>query len=84
MPDSSNTLIDSHVSTEQLKRAVNALLSHALKIYQKKQDTELLPAKEESVWLVVAVKTIRREKKLKPRRMYVVVKYFVFNTDTLV
>ncbi|KZT28800.1 ribosomal protein L1 [Neolentinus lepideus HHB14362 ss-1] len=59
-------LIDSHVSSKQCKKAVDALLEHALQIQKKKEETELLPDKEQHVWLVVAVKKMQPEKKLMP------------------
>lgn len=65
-------LIDEHVSEKQCKMAVDALLDHALKAQQKKQDTELLADKEQNVWLVVTVKQMHPEKKLKPHRMCVI------------
>ncbi|EPQ54787.1 ribosomal protein L1, partial [Gloeophyllum trabeum ATCC 11539] len=66
----SNTeLIDGHVSSLQCKKAVNALLGHALQIQKKKEENELLPGKEQHVWLVVAVKKMQPEKKLKPHKI---------------
>ena len=62
-------LIDSRVPVQQCRKAVDALLSHSLKIHQKKKEKELLPANEDNIWLVVAVKKIHQEKKLKPRKM---------------
>ena len=67
-----NELIDAHVSSQQCKRAVNALLTHAIKHQEQKQETELLAGKEQHVWLQVAVKRMHPEKKLKPFKMYVV------------
>lgn len=63
-------LIDEHVSTKQCDLAVNALLKHAQKAQEKMQDSELLGGREQHVWLVVTVKKMQQEKKLKPRRMY--------------
>ena len=65
----SDTLIDGHVSTQQCKRAVDALLSHATKHQQEKAETQLLPDKEQNVWLVVNTKVMQPEKKIKPARM---------------
>lgn len=64
-----NELLDGHVSEKQCKLAVDALLDHAVKVQQKKQETELLADKEQNVWLVVTVKQMHPEKKLKPHRM---------------
>ncbi|KDN43998.1 hypothetical protein RSAG8_05730, partial [Rhizoctonia solani AG-8 WAC10335] len=59
-------LIDSHVSTKQAKLAIDALLKHNKKHQAEKEDSELLGAKEEVVWLNVAVKKAYPEKRLKP------------------
>ncbi|CAL1713526.1 unnamed protein product [Somion occarium] len=65
-------LIDEHVSTKQCDLAVNALLKHAQKAQEKMQDSELLGGREQHVWLVVTVKKMQQEKKLKPRRIPIV------------
>ena len=65
------TLIDDHVSLQQCQRAVDALLSHATKFEEAKAENELLPGKEQNVWLVVNTKVMQPEKKLKPARMCV-------------
>ena len=62
-------LIDNHVSSNQCKKAVEALTSHAVKIAKKRDENELLEGKEENVWLVLTVKRSHPEKKLKPQRM---------------
>lgn len=62
-------LIDSHVSTNQCKKAVSALIKHVLKTSKQKEETQLLPDREENVWLVVTVKKDHPEKKLKPFKM---------------
>ena len=62
--------IDSHVSVEQAEKAINALHKHALK-QKEKEEEELLPGKEQNIWLVIGVKKIYPEGKLKPFRMYV-------------
>ncbi|KAG9118437.1 hypothetical protein FRC07_007056 [Ceratobasidium sp. 392] len=62
MPD----LIDSHVSVKQAKLAIDALLKHASKVQADREETELLGAKDELVWLNVNVKQVHPEKKLKP------------------
>lgn len=67
----SDELIDGHVSVKQCKRAVTALLEYALKQQQKREENELLPGKEEYIWLQVSVKRVHAEAKLKPRRMCV-------------
>ncbi|EJC98145.1 ribosomal protein L1 [Fomitiporia mediterranea MF3/22] len=59
-------LIDSHVSKSQCEKAITALLKHATKIAKQKENTELLPGKEENIWLVLSVKKVIPEKKLKP------------------
>ncbi|KAL5632670.1 hypothetical protein ACGC1H_005575 [Rhizoctonia solani] len=59
-------LIDSHVSTKQAKLAIDALLKHNEKHQAEKEESELLGAKEEVIWLNVAVKKAYPEKKLKP------------------
>ena len=64
-----DTLIDDRVSEKQAKLAVDALHKHAMKKQKEQEDTELLGAREEWVWLVVAVKKSYPEKTLKPFRM---------------
>ena len=64
-------LIDGHVSVRQCKRAVTALLDYALKQQQKREENELLPGKEEYIWLQISVMRVHAEAKLKPRRMCV-------------
>ncbi|KAL5501474.1 CIC1 [Sanghuangporus vaninii] len=59
-------LIDSHVSKNQAKKAVVALVKHTTKIAKQKEETELLPGKEENIWLVLSVKRVTPQKKLKP------------------
>ncbi len=66
-----DTLIDAHVSAQQCKRAVDALLAHATKVEEEKAANQLLPGKEPNVWLVVNTKVMQPEKKIKPARMYV-------------
>ncbi|KAJ7160877.1 ribosomal protein L1p/L10e family-domain-containing protein [Mycena filopes] len=60
------TLVDSHVSVEQCKRAINALHTHSTQAAQKKQETELLPGKEQNIWLNVTVKKIASAHSFKP------------------
>ncbi len=64
-------LIDGHVSAKQCKRAVTALMEYALKQQQKREENELLPGKEDCIWLQISVKRVHAEAKLKPRRMCV-------------
>jgi hypothetical protein len=64
-------LIDGHVSVKQCGHAVTALMEYALKRQEKREENELLPGKEESIWLQIAVKEIHGEAKLKPHRMCV-------------
>jgi len=69
---SEDVLIDSKVSTAQCKLAVDALLKHALAHQAAKEQNELLPDRtEQYVWLVVSVKKMFPERKLKPFKMYV-------------
>ncbi|KAF8269388.1 ribosomal protein L1p/L10e family-domain-containing protein [Lactarius quietus] len=62
-------LIDGRVSVKQCKRAVTALMEYALKQQQKREENELLPGKEEYIWLQISVKRVHAEAKLKPRRI---------------
>ncbi|GJE91908.1 ribosomal protein L1 [Phanerochaete sordida] len=62
-------LIDEHVSEKQCKLAVDALLKHESKRQEKLQESQLLPGKEQHVWLQVTVKQMHAEKKLKPHRI---------------
>ena len=65
-------LIDSKVSIAQCKLAIDALLKHALAHQATKEQNELLPDRtEQYVWLVVAVKKMFPERKLKPFKMCV-------------
>lgn len=64
-------LIDGHVSFKQCRLAVTALMEYGLKEQQKREENELLPGKEESIWLQIAVKEVHAEAKLKPRKMCV-------------
>ncbi|KAG8684527.1 hypothetical protein FRC09_015331 [Ceratobasidium sp. 395] len=67
------SLIDSHVSVKQVKLAVDALLKHAAKVQEERDETELLGAKDELVWLNVNVKQVHPEKKLKPFSLYLLI-----------
>jgi hypothetical protein len=72
-------LIDSKVSTAQCKLAVDALLKHALAHQAAKEQNELLPDRtEQYIWLVVAVKKMFPERKLKPFKMCVHLLFFSF------
>ena len=64
-------LIDSHVSVKQCRRAITALMEYVLKEQQKREENELLPGKEENIWLQLAVKEVHTEAKLKPHKMCV-------------
>ncbi|KAI0762023.1 ribosomal protein L1p/L10e family-domain-containing protein [Trametes elegans] len=64
-----NTLIDGHVSAQQCKRAVDALLAHATKFEEEKAEGQLLNGKEQNVWLVVNTKLMHPEKKIKPAKI---------------
>jgi ribosome biogenesis protein UTP30 len=68
---STSDLIDEHVSAAQCSKAVESLLKHSRAHQEKQDESELLPGAEPHVWLVLAVKKMVPEKKLKPFRMYV-------------
>jgi len=70
-------LIDSHVSLAQCKKAVEALHSHELKKKEKFEETQLLPGKEQHIWLNVTVKTIPSGHRLKPVKMCVEHRYII-------
>lgn len=74
---SQGELLDSRVSINQCKLAIEALRDHELKKEQEKEETELLPGKEQYVWLVLAVKKVHPEKKLMPFKMC-----SMFSSDT--
>ncbi|KAH9952495.1 ribosomal protein L1p/L10e family-domain-containing protein [Russula dissimulans] len=61
--------IDGQVSVKQCRRAVSALMEYALKQKQKREENELLPGKEEGIWLQIAVKEVHAEAKLKPHKI---------------
>ena len=63
------SLIDGRVSVEQCEKAVSALLRHVREVQQKAEETELLPGKEQHVWLVMTVKRMQPMKNLKPQQM---------------
>ncbi|KAF8505359.1 ribosomal protein L1/ribosomal biogenesis protein, partial [Hysterangium stoloniferum] len=65
----SPTLIDDHVSLEQCKKAVTALLKHVRAEQEKEDETQLLPGKEQHVWLVMTVKRMQPQKNLKPQKI---------------
>ncbi|KAJ7041271.1 ribosomal protein L1p/L10e family-domain-containing protein [Mycena alexandri] len=62
----SEKLVDSHVSVEQCKRAIKALHTHSTQAAAKKQETELLPGKEQNIWLNVTVKKLASVHRFKP------------------
>ena len=64
-------LIDDHVSSNQCQLAVEALLKHEQHRQEKLQESQLLPGKEQNVWLVLTTKQMHPEKKLKPHKMCV-------------
>ena len=68
---SKDVLIDTHVSLKQCRQAVEVLHSHELKKKEKSDETQLLPGKEQHIWLNVTVKQIPIHYKLKPLKMYV-------------
>lgn len=65
----SEELIGDHVSSAQCSKALKALYAYATKKRDERDAGELLPSKDEHVWLVVGTKVMHPEKKLKPRRM---------------
>lgn len=66
-------LIDDRVSLNQCTKAVTALLKHARLQQEKEEATQLLPGKEQHVWLITTVKRMQPHMSLKPQRMYVIV-----------
>ena len=68
---SKDDLIDTHVSLKQCRKAVEALHSHELKKKEKLEETQLLPVKDQHIWLNVTIKQIPVHVKLKPLKMYV-------------
>lgn len=68
---SKDDLIDAHVSLKQCRQAVEALHAHELKKKEKFEETQLLPGKDQYVWLNVTVKQISPHHRLKPLKMYV-------------
>ncbi|KAI9569092.1 ribosomal protein L1p/L10e family-domain-containing protein [Boletus coccyginus] len=62
-------LLDARVSVKQCKRAIDALHAYATKLEKDRAETELLPGKEQHIWLQIAVKTMHPEQKLKPFRI---------------
>ena len=64
-------LIDSRVSLKQCKLAVHALHAHQSRKEQEIQESELLPGKEQNIWLNVTVKKMSSGHKFKPVKMCV-------------
>jgi len=67
---SKDELIDSRVSQSQIRKAVEALHSHELKKKEKFEENQILPAKEQNIWLNVTVKQVASTHKVKPLKMY--------------
>ncbi|KAJ7681512.1 ribosomal protein L1p/L10e family-domain-containing protein [Mycena rosella] len=65
-------LIDGHVSLKQCKVAVEALHAHSTKAAEKQGETELLPGKEQNIWLNVTVKKIASAHRFKPVKVPIV------------
>ncbi|KAK7029776.1 ribosomal protein L1p/L10e family-domain-containing protein [Favolaschia claudopus] len=65
-------LIDGHVSLKQCKLAIQALNTHTTKATEKQKETELLPGKEQTIWLNVTVKKIASAHKFKPVKIPIV------------
>lgn len=63
-------LIDSHVSLQQCEKAIKALHSHQTKKHAELQESELLPGKEEHIWLNITVKRVSSALRIKPVRMW--------------
>ncbi len=70
-------LIDAHVSLQQCEKAIKALHAHQTKKHAEMQENELLPGKEEYIWLNVTVKRVSPTLKIKPVRMLVSVSNLV-------
>lgn len=68
---SQSELIDSHVSLNQCHQAVEALHIHETKKQEKLDENELLPGKEQHIWLNVTVKKIPSGHRFKPFKMCV-------------
>ncbi|KAG6379094.1 ribosomal protein L1p/L10e family-domain-containing protein [Boletus reticuloceps] len=66
---SESELVDGHVSITQCKRAIDALHAYATQLERKRAETELLPGKEQHIWLQITVKTMHPERKLTPFRI---------------
>ncbi|KAF8436927.1 ribosomal protein L1p/L10e family-domain-containing protein [Boletus edulis BED1] len=66
---SKSELVDGHVSITQCKRAIDALHAYATQLEKKRAETELLPGKEQHIWLQITVKTMHPERKLTPFRI---------------
>ncbi|KAG6816996.1 hypothetical protein H0H87_000891 [Tephrocybe sp. NHM501043] len=62
-------LIDERVSVNQCKKAVDALYAHETKKAKELQETELLPGKEQNIWINVTVKKIPSGHKFKPYKI---------------
>jgi len=75
-------LIDGHISVKQCRRAVSALMEYALKQKEKREENELLPGKEEGIWLQIAVKEVHAEAKLKPHKMCVSRPFFLTSSNS--
>ncbi|KAF5314951.1 hypothetical protein D9619_007390 [Psilocybe cf. subviscida] len=65
-------LIDEHVSLEQCSKAVNSLHAYQIKEKEKFEEGQLLPAREQYLWLNVTVKTLPTAHKLKPVKIPIV------------
>ncbi|KAF7303716.1 hypothetical protein MIND_00601000 [Mycena indigotica] len=63
---SSPVLIDGHVSSEQCALAVEALHQHFGKQEKAREETDLLPVKEQHIWLNLTVKKIASAHRFKP------------------
>ncbi|TFK73185.1 ribosomal protein L1, partial [Pluteus cervinus] len=72
MAISKDELVDDHVSLQQCKKAINALLTHERQKAEERQETELIEPKEPHVWLNVTVKKMAPINKIKPAKIPIV------------
>lgn len=71
----SEEIIDFHVCLSQCRKAVEALHSHESKKKKDFEENQILPAKEQHIWLNVTLKKASPTYRVKPHRMYVVVNF---------
>ncbi|KXN82821.1 Putative ribosome biogenesis protein C8F11.04 [Leucoagaricus sp. SymC.cos] len=66
------TLVDDHVSSSQILKAVEALHAYESKKQAQREETELLPGKEPNIWLNVTVKQVAPKNRIKPYKIPIV------------